>query len=273
MGTYIHWKKEQKKPLVESVVRGTRNLLKELMMDEEPTPEAVEYGKAIKFPDKWTNQRDDGKPRIGLNWWRAGRCVVKVPQDSEEWTKVQTKLNESLIRGKLIRLGRIEDRSLWAKYFSSRQNPKYQGMDEDAIVQMLWHGTSMTDPQVILDHEEGFDSRFSSQGFYGIGTYFAVDACYSNEYAYQNQDGTKSMFLARVLIGKAYNLKNAIDKTLKLPPELSNGSGLRYDSVTGGPHMPTMQGPGLNCSHMYVLYKTGYGTYPEYVVTYSDGAP
>jgi len=53
------------------------------------------------------------------------------------------------------------------------------------VEQMLWHGTSDLDPRLILESEEGFDMRFSREGLWGKGIYFAVDASYSNNgYAY-----------------------------------------------------------------------------------------
>ena len=48
--------------------------------------------------------------------------------------------------------------------------------------------------------EEGFDMRFSVEGMWGQGLYFAKDASYSDKYAYKS-GSEKAMFLARVLVG------------------------------------------------------------------------
>ena len=50
---------------------------------------------------------------------------------------------------------------------------------------------------MIYDSEEGFDMRFSSGGMWGIAVYFAVNASYSNGYAYDAQ-GCRQMFFAKV---------------------------------------------------------------------------
>ena len=48
----------------------------------------------------------------------------------------------------------------------------------------------------------GFDDRFFSDGLYGFGAYFALDAVYSNSYAAANANGVRRMLLCNVLLGK-----------------------------------------------------------------------
>ena len=50
---------------------------------------------------------------------------------------------------------------------------------------LLFHGTSGTDPKLIYDSEEGLDMRFSKNGMWGVGIYFAVNSEYSNSYAFR----------------------------------------------------------------------------------------
>lgn len=56
--------------------------------------------------------------------------------------------------------------------------------------------------------EEGFDMRFSNQGMWGNGIYFADQAIYSYRYSYtdgkDSSDKIRQMFLAKVLIGNSY---------------------------------------------------------------------
>ena len=52
----------------------------------------------------------------------------------------------------------------------------------------LFHGTSDNDQQQIYDSEEGFDMQFSASGMWGQANYFAVNASYSNSYAYRLKD-------------------------------------------------------------------------------------
>jgi hypothetical protein len=66
--------------------------------------------------------------------------------------------------------------------------------------QLLWHGTRDTDPDLIIESDEGFDIKFSHKGYWGRGLYFAKNAGYSDNYAHQRAN-LKGMFLARVLLG------------------------------------------------------------------------
>jgi len=58
---------------------------------------------------------------------------------------------------------------------------KYRGITNE---KELFHGTSSTPPEKIFRSEQGFDFRFCSRGMWGTGAYFAVNASYSNNYAY-----------------------------------------------------------------------------------------
>ena len=71
---------------------------------------------------------------------------------------------------------------------------------------MLWHGTRTTEPKLIYEGNEGFDMKFSSEGLWGRGLYFAEKAYYSNGYAH-NKDGTKGIFLARVNLGEVAEIR------------------------------------------------------------------
>lgn len=130
----------------------------------------------------------------------------------------------------------------------------------------------------IYNSEEGFDLRFSGQGLWGHGTYFAVNASYSDSYSYRSYGRPdKSLFLARVLTGKSVTLM-VPDYSLTKPPikpvdESVSSLGLhqerfsttrfvclltfRYDSVKGH----------TNGSDVFVVYANGVA-YPEYIVYY-----
>ena len=43
---------------------------------------------------------------------------------------------------------------------------------------LLFHGTRANPPGTIVDDQVGFDMRFSQEGLWGRGTYFAEDAAY-----------------------------------------------------------------------------------------------
>jgi hypothetical protein len=65
---------------------------------------------------------------------------------------------------------------------------------------------------------------------WGRGIYFARKASYSDAYACTHTDGSKGMFLAKILIGETIVLQP--DSNLQVPPE-KPGSKRRYDSVQG----------------------------------------
>ncbi len=95
----------------------------------------------------------------------------------------------------------------------------------------MYHGTSSTPPTAIYKSEEGFDMRYSKAGSWGYANYFAKNSAYSNKYAFKvEENGTKQMFCAKVLIGKTISL--GCDNDLKKPPMIP-GSQTLFDSVQG----------------------------------------
>lgn len=100
----------------------------------------------------------------------------------------------------------------------------------------------------------------------------AEKARYSNaSYVYEDEDGVRHMILGRCFVGVSHDFGTAIDRSLREPPETSEGSTrLAACSVKGGPHQPSQSGPGGNDSVMYVFYDH-YQVYPEYIVSYRTG--
>ena len=66
----------------------------------------------------------------------------------------------------------------------------------------LYHGTSSDTVDQIC--AQNFDFRMSGKNGarYEKGSYFATNASYSHRYASQDNNGSYSMFLAQVLVGK-----------------------------------------------------------------------
>jgi len=131
------------------------------------------------------------------------------------------------------------------------------------FTRLLWHGTNKTEPHIIYNGEKGFMIQHASEGYWGVGTYFAERACYSHFYAYnvKDQPGYRQLFLAEVIVGESIFLKP--DRGLRVPPIKPNRTGStdiaveRYDSVegvTGG-------------SRVWIVYENNRG-YPTYLVTY-----
>jgi hypothetical protein len=80
-------------------------------------------------------------------------------------------------------------------------------LGKEPDMKRLWHGFRNAKSEDITDGEEGFDSRYSRDGAFGIGVYFAIKASYSCGVSYRKAeaDGTFSIFQAFVLVGDPCN--------------------------------------------------------------------
>jgi len=128
--------------------------------------------------------------------------LYDIDLDSEE---AHTAASKELYRIKVMK--RIQNPSLWKRYMDEKKRllQKYYGQTINEI--QGFHGTKNTPPSVILNDIEGFDTaRANNHCLYGKGIYFAKQAQYSlNNYAYKEFDNTKTVFLASVLIGNAFD--------------------------------------------------------------------
>ena len=117
------------------------------------------------------------------------------------------------------------------------------------LIKPLFHGSSGTDPEVIMRDHVGFRTGKSSCGMWGRGIYFAVNASYSDDYAYYDKvNKYRSMFLSNVFVG---NPKfETDDRQITHPPK-------GYHSVTGITKGTTV----------YILYEDGLA-YPGYLINY-----
>ena len=187
--------------------------------------------------------------------------LIELSQYSIEWKHVADQFKETMPSAEIISIKRIQNKWLWEKYAQTkkRMHQKNSGVVNE---KELWHG-SRTNAESIYDSEEGFDMRFSLDGMWGRANYFATEARYSVKYAYQRDDGTKELFLAKVLTGNSF--ESPPNKTLTMPPEKLTSSSsniklkqVRYDSVTGITH---------KC-RVYMTYSNE-RAYPAYLVQFS----
>jgi hypothetical protein len=73
----------------------------------------------------------------------------------------------------------------------------------------LWHGTRKSKPSLFYKGEEGFDIKYSNNGMWGKGIYFAENARYSDEgYFHDHGNKVKGMFFALVNLGRVADLPN-----------------------------------------------------------------
>lgn len=206
----------------------------------------------VPLPEYWDLQSEE----IAL---KAVACGTK------EWKDVETLMHASLPLVEIKTLERIQNKWLWDKYCFSKERMRQQN---NGVIneRELFHGTSTTPPEKIFKSRQGFDFRFCCRGMWGTGSYFAVNASYSDTNYAHSTVGGKQLILAKVLTGVTY--KSHPDSSLKKPP-IKNVKALlctksdtfvdeRYDSVSGH----------TNGSDIYVIYDHE-KAYPDYLITYN----
>ena len=198
-------------------------------------------------PSNWEPQSGD----LSLN---------PVKHNSDEWNMEVQSFHKTLSRASVTKLERIQNKWLWDHYsFAKKQmSKKNRGCVNE---KHLFHGTRTTPPEKVFKSEKGIDFRFSRAGLWGEGSYFAVNASYSDNYAHTLPSSTtKQMLVCKVLTGVSYNAETNTDQSLRQPPTKPSSGSFeeeRYDSVKGH----------ANGSYVYILYDHG-KVYPAYLVTY-----
>ena len=121
----------------------------------------------------------------------------------------------------------------------------------------LFHGTSPDSVEAIC--KENFDWRLSGTATgtkYGQGSYFAAKASYSHNYAREDANKSRFMFVAKVLVG-SYVKGNP---SYRRPPHklpLNGGDTLYYDSCVDDVLQP----------NMFIVFDIDQ-LYPEYIIHY-----
>ena len=198
--------------------------------------------------------------------WQPQRETVQlfpVSQGCSEWVHVASNFQSTMSDATIISIDRIQNQWLWQRYFQHKEMIREK--NKSAVNEMeLFHGTSSNDPKSIYSSEEGFDMRYSASGKWGQGNYFAVNASYSNGYAYKDSSGHSQMFLAKVLTGDSHSCPP--NRSLRMPPEKSSYAGaasnvhleqMCYDTVTRT----------TSSSTVYMTYDN-LKAYPAYLITY-----
>ena len=205
-----------------------------------------DHNKADMYPDEWEPQNEEPLE------------LKPLTKSSPEWSQVSQQFLTTLQSATIVKIERVQNKWLWEKYsqHSERMKRKNQGIINEKL---LFHGTRNTPPSCIYQDEEGFDMRFSNAGLWGNGNYFAVNASYSDSYTHRPSDGTRQMFLAKVLTG--YSIKLNPDRSLRMPPVRQHsvkGADMRYDTVTGV----------TGGSEVFITYSND-KAYPFYLITYN----
>jgi hypothetical protein len=75
----------------------------------------------------------------------------------------------------------IMNNYLWQSFKIGIQQLKDRGTNENC--KFLWHGTRHTNLKQLYEGEEGFDIKYSNDGMWGRGLYFAENASYNRGYS------------------------------------------------------------------------------------------
>ncbi len=217
--------------------------------------------KKLEFEKKWLAQAPLASHSLPTpsNWEpQSDKFALKeVARSSEEWKNVEQQFHKTLPGTRIVTIKRIQNKWLWDRYSFAKQRMSERNAGR-VNEQMLFHGTRGTAPEKIYKSEQGFDFRFSSNGMWGTGTYFAVNASYSYNYSY-SAGQYKEMLLASVLTGDTHRCPP--DGTLKKPPikprKADSFEDELYDSVSGH----------TRGSDVFIIYDHE-KAYPCYVISY-----
>ncbi|CAN2390685.1 Zinc finger CCCH-type antiviral [Pristimantis euphronides] len=193
--------------------------------------------------------------------WEAGAMpeigCQKVPVSdlSREFSEIVSTFTKTVSGHKVKKMWRLQNPSLWQVFQWQKEQMKktHQGQDVKEI--RLFHGTEKMHIDAICN--QNFDWRIcGTHGtVYGQGSYFARDASYSHNYSTPTVGGTRTMFVARVLVGD-YVVGGP---QMKRPPQRPGGSGRYYDSCVDNSISPSI----------YVVFEK-YQIYPEYLLEYEE---
>ncbi len=198
------------------------------------------------FPAEW------GKNFSSFEQKSNFLSLYKLIPNSTEFNFVKEKTQNALQVNKLQieEIERIENKTLWRKYFENMELIKSQKLN--SAEGWLFHGTRTNNPFNVV--KDGFDISFSNDaGSQGRGLYFAKESTYSIP-AYCYFDGTfYFVFLCKVHCGNSYNSGGG--KFYK-PPLFNAQKGIYYDSVYN--------------TQMVVVYEN-HKAYPYYLIKMKKG--
>ncbi|KAM9500818.1 protein mono-ADP-ribosyltransferase PARP11-like [Clarias gariepinus] len=175
----------------------TQKLKRSLFTNHEIRCKCVDQ--ALSVPDHW--EKMDAK---------APYEAFIVDRQTSEFKKVETYVREVGLLPNTLNIYfiyRIQNVDLWALYCRKKSQLKRIKGQSHIEERWLFHGTGMDNVHSICLYN--FDCRISesvrSGNFYGKGTYFSIHAAYADIYSKDrsqgHRNGTRIMFLARVIVG------------------------------------------------------------------------
>ncbi|XP_053389167.1 protein mono-ADP-ribosyltransferase PARP14-like [Mercenaria mercenaria] len=256
----------QQKDAVTFLVDGIDYILDFASMEEYPEHDTTDRAKVMR--------RDlvkGGTYEVPAHWddMQGGNLrVVSLKSDSSEYTGIEQRFKDSAKRNKgsneqtkdwtVVKIERIQNKSLWEQYQSKKKQLEDQNPPGTINERELWHGTSADPVDSINAH--GFNRSFCGKNatVFGDGVYFAIHAWYScqNRYSKPDAQGIRRMYLCKVLAGEYAKGEQG----MRVPPlKSSGGPNALYDSVTNDMINP----------QMFVIFHDTQAC-PEYLVYFKE---
>jgi len=242
--------------------RDLRNVVQNLQDQLEKSQTAVEEkSQALQqqrhVVERWRHlRRFDSSP--ALQPPLADRCLeLQIETALQSSWQLHSCFVHSCARMKqarVVEVRPIANTQLWQKYLFCKQAMQEQRAREpgsaalntgtslgvlpwiarDASVNecLAFHGTSLDTVDDIAS--QGFDERCArDSGLYGQGMYFAEEACKSNQYCDEDDEGVRCIIISRILLGTPFFATEPM-RNIRRPP-LNPSTSRPYDSVIANP--------------------------------------
>uniref|UniRef100_A0A3P9N3D0 Poly [ADP-ribose] polymerase n=1 Tax=Poecilia reticulata TaxID=8081 RepID=A0A3P9N3D0_POERE len=180
-------------------------------------------------------------------------CKVKVKPlelTSEYKTVADYVSHDGLLSKSIVSISRIQNLELWEIYCRKKRQLMKIKHVQDIPERRLFHGTDTKNVDSICKYN--FDLRIPKKNgrTFGNGIYFAIHASFADKYSTNStlHGNTKSIFLARVMVGKCN-----LGKPDLLKPDDENA----FDSCVNDANNPTI----------FIIFDPNQ-VYPEYLIEY-----
>ncbi|KAL9956767.1 hypothetical protein ACROYT_G038300 [Oculina patagonica] len=241
-------KKARRRPATFKSEANIRKLKRSLARMSSAQLKADKNATSANVPSYWTSMPSDKQYQR-----------VSLSSTSSEYKEVETLFKKTMNKPVVINsIERVQNPFMWEKYQRKKENMQLAVYKRTLNVneKRLFHGTSPETVEAIC--KQNFDWRMHGKNktAYGEGSYFAVNASYSDSYATRNVDYFQFMFLAKVLVGSF--TRGRVGYRRPPPKQPSNPASDLYDSCVDNINNPTI----------FVVFDTDQ-FYPEYIIKYS----
>lgn len=209
----------------------------------ERPPHSASLQGNVSLPNEWTPMTDDQEV-----------VTVLLDSSSEQYCQGQREFLKTMNGRTIHKIDRIQNVDLWESY-SRKFSKLSRKLGTPPEVRHLFHGTSETSAKAIC--QQGFDWRLCGVHgtAYGKGSYFAVNASYSDGYTSSSPNGHKLMFLSKVIVG---SFVVGSSNTVRPPPMNQAKPHVLHCSCVDNQNNPTI----------FVIFDNDQA-YPELLISYS----